>query len=136
MKNKLTHAGCVVFRPDRKLKRYLAISSSSKKSNHWVFPKGHIDPEDASPQEAALRELREETGLIGEIIKPLAIQTFMKKKERVTIQYFIVRLTGASTSNEGRVLKWMSPKKLLETLSFDDTKQAFTEAFDAMRSMT
>lgn len=29
----------------------------------WTFPKGHAEPEDASPLAAALRELKEETGL-------------------------------------------------------------------------
>ncbi|MCC6297814.1 MAG: NUDIX domain-containing protein [Anaerolineales bacterium] len=130
---KLTHAGCVVFRPEKKRDRYLVISS--KKRNHWVFPKGHIEPQkDANPQSAALRELREETGLLGEIVKPLARQTFMKKNERVVIQYFLVRLSGAAKPMENRILKWMSAKRVLATLSFDDSKQAFTEALETIRS--
>jgi bis(5'-nucleosidyl)-tetraphosphatase len=30
----------------------------------WTFPKGHTEPEDASPLATAIRELKEETGLI------------------------------------------------------------------------
>src|SRR5918912_3800697 len=53
-------AGAVVFHRGSTL-QYLLIFST-----YWEFPKGLIDPEE-SEQEAAVREVREETGLQVEL---------------------------------------------------------------------
>ncbi|MDN3443765.1 NUDIX domain-containing protein [Microbacterium sp. APC 3901] len=42
------------------------------KGRFWVQPGGHLEPEDASIAEAALRELREETGVdVPALVEPL-----------------------------------------------------------------
>ena len=52
--------GAVVFRDIRGEVRYLLIKN--KRSAHWGFPKGHIEPGETK-EETALREVLEETGL-------------------------------------------------------------------------
>jgi 8-oxo-dGTP pyrophosphatase MutT (NUDIX family) len=52
-------AGGVVFRRGAEGLRYLLIRDSYK---NWGFPKGHLEA-DESPDAAAVREVREETGL-------------------------------------------------------------------------
>ena len=52
-------AGGVVFRMDEGTPLFLLIRDSYA---NWGFPKGHIE-RDESAEEAALREVREETGL-------------------------------------------------------------------------
>jgi 8-oxo-dGTP diphosphatase len=50
--------------------RFLLVKRSSLRKrfpNEWEFPSGFL--EDETEQQGALRELKEETGLIGEIIK-------------------------------------------------------------------
>jgi 8-oxo-dGTP pyrophosphatase MutT (NUDIX family) len=37
----------------------------------WEFPSGSVDPTDTDPAVAAVRELREETGLVAEHVAPL-----------------------------------------------------------------
>lgn len=54
-----TSAGGVVFRMDEGTPLFLLIRDSYA---NWGFPKGHIE-RDESAEEAALREVREETGL-------------------------------------------------------------------------
>jgi 8-oxo-dGTP pyrophosphatase MutT (NUDIX family) len=54
-----TSAGGVVFRADVAEPVYLLIRDSYE---NWGFPKGHLEPGEA-PAAAALREVREETGL-------------------------------------------------------------------------
>jgi len=40
------------------------------RNGYWVFPKGHIEPGE-TPEQAAVREVREETGIEAHIIAPL-----------------------------------------------------------------
>ena len=56
-----TSAGGVVVRLEATEPRYLLIRDSYA---NWGFPKGHVEPGER-PDEAALREVREETGLGG-----------------------------------------------------------------------
>ena len=124
----LTHAGCVVFRNDGDRVRFLVISSST--GEHWVLPKGHIDPGEA-PEMTALRELAEETGVLGEIIRPLSIQSFEMNGREVVIQYFLVRMTGTQEAVENRELLWEELHNAREKLSFIEGKQALKDTVDS-----
>ncbi len=119
-----THAGNVVFRRNEDEIFYLVISSSDRK--HWVLPKGHIQPGEAA-EAAALRELREEAGITGEIVDRLSMHSFEKEAERVVIQYFLVRETGSTKALERRSLRWINGERALSLLTFDDAKAALQE---------
>jgi len=129
MTNKpLTHAGCVVYRNDEDRVRFLVISSST--GEHWVLPKGHIDPGEA-PETTALRELEEETGVLGEIIRPLSVQAFFIGENEIVIQYFLVHMTGSKVALENRELLWEDLKTAREKLSFVEGKQALKDTIDS-----
>jgi len=125
---KLTHAGCVVFRYVDDKARFLVISSST--GEHWVLPKGHIDPGE-TPEETAIRELEEETGVTGKIIRPLSIQTFEMGGRKVVIQYFLVRMTGSKPAQETRQLLWEDLDSAWEKLSFIEGKNALKDTIDS-----
>ena len=124
----LTHAGCVVYRNDDDRVRFLVISSST--GEHWVLPKGHIDPGE-TPETTALRELAEETGVLGEIIRPLSVQSFEINGREVVIQYFLVRMTGTQEATENRELLWEELNNAREKLSFIEGKQALKDTVDS-----
>jgi 8-oxo-dGTP pyrophosphatase MutT (NUDIX family) len=124
----LTHAGCVVYRNDGERVRFLVISSST--GEHWVLPKGHIDPGEAT-ETTALRELEEETGVIGEIIRPLSVQSFDMAGREVVIQYFLVRMTDIKEAQENRKLLWEELKDAREKLSFIEGKNALKDTVDS-----
>ena len=41
----------------------------------WSLPKGHIEAGE-TPEQAAIREIEEETGILGEVLAPLGIIDF------------------------------------------------------------
>ena len=121
MENKLTHAGCIVFKEVNGEMLFLIISSSTGK--HWVLPKGHIDDgEDAKT--AAVRELEEEAGVVGQAIEPLPVQEFYKKKKKVVIEYYLTEYVEQHPADEGRTIRWENKQAAMDLLSFDEAKTA------------
>lgn len=127
----LTHAGGVVFSRDGERILYLIISSSNGK--HWVFPKGHIEPGE-TPQQTVLRELKEETGVVGEIVAELPKQNFKVESKLIYVQYFLIRLLTSVESIENRSLKWVDEKTALQLLSFDNSRKVLTSAMRIINS--
>src|SRR5712691_7899395 len=111
----LTHAGGVVFRKRDSQMFYLVVSSSD--GANWVLPKGHIEPGE-SPEAAALRELREEAGVMGEIVDRLSVQHFKKADKDVAVQYFLVRKVGSTEAAEKRTLRWEDEQAAVRLLTF------------------
>jgi 8-oxo-dGTP pyrophosphatase MutT (NUDIX family) len=105
----------VLFRPNR---------------NEIRLPKGHIDPGE-SAQEAALREVEEESGLSGlEIIADLGTQvvefdSFGFHFNR-TEYYYLMKLSDDSTRGKPEDQfepRWVSPEKALELLTYEPEKE-------------
>lgn len=73
-------AAAVTYNPEKD--RFLLVKRSSTRKrfpNEWEFASGFIE-ENEEGKDAALRELKEETGLIGEVIKtgePFEVNTEM-----------------------------------------------------------
>jgi len=120
----LTHAGAVVFRKRNDQVLYVVVSSSD--GLNWVLPKGHIDPGE-TPEIAALRELEEEAGVVGEIIASLSPRDFIKRDKQATVQFFLIREAGLTESIEDRIVRWEEENAALQLLTFDEAKQALLE---------
>lgn len=60
----------------------------------WVFPKGWIDPGE-TPQEAALREVREETGLRAEIVSEVGQAGYEAEGEYRDVIYYLMRVVDS-----------------------------------------
>ena len=120
-----THAGAVTFRKSNNRILYLIVSSSN--STHWVLPKGHIEPGE-SPETTALRELKEEAGVIGEILDRLPVQRFEKPEGEVTVQYFLIRELESTEASEKRSLRWEDEQTALQLLSFEDSREILRNA--------
>jgi 8-oxo-dGTP pyrophosphatase MutT (NUDIX family) len=124
MANFLTHAGAVVFRQRSDQILYLVVSSYD--GTHWVLPKGHIDKGELA-EAAALRELVEEAGVVGEIVGRLSTQNFTRGAKDGLIQYFLIRDVGSTAASENRILRWEDEKAATELLSFAEAKAALKE---------
>lgn len=111
-----------------------------KKLGKWVQPGGHIEM-DEDPEEAAIRETYEETGLhvelVGErypretdFIKPLALQKNAIKPNHIHIDiiYMAVPTNDEElifNDKETEGLKWFSLEEILDNTfeTFDDVKK-------------
>jgi len=127
-----THAGAVTFRQTENQTVYLVVSSST--GDHWVLPKGHIEPDETAAA-AALRELKEEAGGIGEVLAELSLRQFQKAYEAVKVQYFLVRQVSAIRATEKRKLHWKTEEDAVQLLSFEDARSALREGATVLRRL-
>jgi 8-oxo-dGTP diphosphatase len=91
----------------------------------WSLPKGKLDPGE-SWEEAALREVEEETGLACRLARPLGETRYRDAKGRPkVVRYWLMALAdgedgGAFTPNtEVDELRWCTPEEAADLLSYD-----------------
>lgn len=100
----------------------------------WAFPGGKLR-EDESPEEGLRREVREETGLAVEVVRPVLTRTFEWNGESKFGVASLCRLTDGAEpeavelSDEHRAYRWVEPEAVseLETPS-DDHETALASA--------
>ncbi len=123
----MTHAGAVTFRMTDRRPLFLVVSSST--GVHWVLPRGHIEAGERA-EAAALRELREEAGVVGEIVAPLSLQCFEKSGEKVVAQYYLVHAVAETQAMESRTAQWVDGEAALQILSFEEARRALAEGVE------
>jgi ADP-ribose pyrophosphatase YjhB (NUDIX family) len=108
----------------------------------WSLPKGHLE-EGESPTEAALREVQEETGLIGVVVGELGVIDFWFQQEKVTIHktvhhFLIIAKEGTLTAQEGEVdeIAWVAMDQIAKRLTHEDEKQLVAKAHALLSELT
>lgn len=91
--------------------------------NSWDMPKGKIDPGE-TPEQAALREVQEETGLKQVTLGPFLTHTwhtYTQKGERILKRTWWYRMTTTDTDVKPQTeedieeIQWVEPNTWLET---------------------
>jgi 8-oxo-dGTP pyrophosphatase MutT (NUDIX family) len=126
-------AGGVVYR--RNTRGYDIIAVQRARHGDWSLPKGHIEP-DETPERAALREVKEETGLDARIIAPLGEVVYFYRRPqhgltRKTVTYYLMEATGgelAGPSWEVSEVRWVPIAEAPNLLSYDNDRQLVSKA--------
>lgn len=120
------HEKCYGIIPLRDGKAYIVHHKAGK---YWGFPKGHQEVGE-TPQEAAARELEEETSLsiisMDEKTPFLEAYSFMRNGDEIhkTVVYFVAEVDGEPLPNSEDVTegKWVPLETLEKEVTFEGNK--------------
>ena len=122
-------AGGIVFNDKGEV-----LVTQHSQNKHWSFPKGLIDPGQTT-EEAALREVREEGGIVAEITGKVGyskyVYTFNNEKIFKVVTYFLMKYVSGDTKDhdfEVSDLGWFKPEDALKQLSFSQDKDLLKKA--------
>jgi 8-oxo-dGTP pyrophosphatase MutT (NUDIX family) len=115
----------------------LILVSQHSQHHGWVFPKGligdHVKGE--QKEDTAIREVEEETGAKGEIIKPLTPveywYVFEDEKIKKTVFYFLMEYVFGDITNhdfEMEKVEWLPESEVEKRLTYSSDKKVWQEA--------
>ncbi len=102
----------------------------------WQLPKGHVEPGEDSPQ-AAVREVREETGVLARVLVSLpSIEYGYDVEGRVRIHkrvdyYLMAYVEGSERDSDPREViaaRWFGWEEALTQLSFENEREVVRAA--------
>jgi 8-oxo-dGTP pyrophosphatase MutT (NUDIX family) len=102
----------------------------------WGLPKGGVEPGE-SREEAALREVREETGIEAEVDAELgSIDYWFYSREshtriHKTVHYFLMRASGGDVSDHDHEVseaRWLAVSKALDLMSYPNEREIVRKA--------
>ena len=91
----------------------------------WSLPKGKLDKNE-SFERAALREVKEETGLSCQLIEELDPVSYADNRGRPkTVRYWRMEVIGGEfeVNDEVDELRWLSKAEALELLSYEHDRE-------------
>jgi 8-oxo-dGTP pyrophosphatase MutT (NUDIX family) len=110
--------------------------------SRWGLPKGAVSPGETSEQ-AALREVQEETGLDAEIIGSLdTIEYFFRAGDTLIqkrVDFYLMRYTGGTLTpqlSEVDDVEWVPLAEAIVRASFDSEKKLLSSALEKIEAMT
>ena len=113
--------GIIVWRDRIVLRRTLL--------GEWVFPKGWIDPGE-TPEQAAVREVREETGVRAEIVAHAGDASYDQDGETREVAYYLMRVTDSPewADHAGVDAASFPVAEVERVLSFDNNRSLWANA--------
>ena len=124
----IRQAGSIVIRLDSKEPQVLLVTARRNPRN-WIFPKGHIEKGE-TPEEAALRETREEAGVVGDLIAPAGILEYGFLGAKARVEYFLVQFRReAGPPEDGRQRTWCRLEDALERLNYKNSRKLLRKAW-------
>jgi 8-oxo-dGTP pyrophosphatase MutT (NUDIX family) len=123
----IRQAGSIVVRTDGGEPQVLLVTAKRNPRN-WIFPKGHIEKGE-TPEEAALRETKEEAGVVGKLIGRAGVLEYGFLGAKARVDYFLLQFKKeAGPPEDGRQRTWCSLEDALERLNYKNTRKLLRRA--------
>jgi 8-oxo-dGTP diphosphatase len=115
---------------------------STREGSVWGLPKGMIEKGE-KPLEAALREVREESGLRGESVADLGyIEYWYRDSETKVlyhkfVHYYLLRWLEGDVADHGWEVdeaRWFPIEKAMDTISYENERKVLLKAREAWES--
>lgn len=126
-------AGGIVFRRDGERTFFLLIRDPYR---NWGFPKGHLE-EGEAPDAAAVREVAEETGIVGVEVRS-AVETidwtfrFRGRKIHKTCHFFLMETTQRRTAPQAKegitACRWATYEQATKMIAYDNARAVLEQA--------
>jgi 8-oxo-dGTP pyrophosphatase MutT (NUDIX family) len=132
-------AGGVVYRRTPEgIEVALAARRTRRGELAWGLPKGGVEPHETAEQ-AALREVREETGLEAEIEAGLGPSRYVYVwdgvRVRKVVHFFLMRATGGDVAlhdHEMEEVRWFPLPGVLRKATYRGEREVLARAADAL----
>jgi 8-oxo-dGTP pyrophosphatase MutT (NUDIX family) len=138
----VSSGGFVISKSDPSLVALMARFNRGGKLE-WCIPKGHLEQDETSEQ-AAIREVFEETGLEAQIIQHLGEVNYQfiqdGAKISKTVHVYLMQQTGGELSfdkdphKEASELEWVQVSELLARLSHGNEKRIAKVAIELIEA--
>jgi 8-oxo-dGTP diphosphatase len=100
------------------------------KYDDWTLPKGKLDPSETF-EEAALREVWEETGLRCALVRELPSTEYTVRGRPKVVRYWLMNVVedpGFEPNSEVDQLRWLSPADAAALLTYDRDEEVLEAA--------
>jgi len=105
-------------------------------ADRWQLPKGHIEPSEG-PRETAVREVREETGVLGRVVAPLPSVEYWytsrgHRRIHKRVDYFLMGYVSGRVDDfdpeEVEAARWLSWEDAGQMVTYDNERAVLAAA--------
>ena len=114
---------------------------ATRNRTRWGLPKGAVAKGETSEQ-AALREVQEETGILADIVSPLdTIEYFFRAGDtliRKRVDFYLMQYVGGQLTpqlSEVDDVEWVELSEAIQRASFESEKKLLSAALEQIESV-